>query len=113
MKPIECDVYFTYQCPGCEAMYQATVEETRFPGGVLCVACGAKVKFDPIEKVIVKPVYKKSVKPSTPRPSTTKVDNRVITALAGLGYSKTEAKKYATQYAGMTVKEVLKRVTND
>ena len=47
LTPSKYEVQLIYTCPDCDIEHYATVEETQFPGGVLCY-CGKKIKFKAI-----------------------------------------------------------------
>ena len=47
LTPSKYEVQLVYECPSCSIEHYATVDETRFPGGVLCY-CGKKIKFKAI-----------------------------------------------------------------
>lgn len=56
MKPTGADLWLIYTCNKCGQEHQATIKETRFPGGVLC-CCNNRIVFDPIQKVKINVNY--------------------------------------------------------
>lgn len=90
MKPTKVDLHLIYVCPKCEADHWVIPAETIFPGGQLC-SCGYQLKFDPVEKVMVQPIYKKAdIKPDVVE-SPSDIVKRTVSILEGQGFEKDEA----------------------
>ena len=100
MKTMPCrsDVQLVYVCPACEVEHYAMVEETQFPGGVLCY-CGKKIKFETIydTEVIFKTKEKKTKEVEYEEEPDSQILEDVISALCSVGYKNPEAKKKALE----------------
>tara|TARA_B100000029_G_scaffold497366_1_gene564887 strand:- start:306 stop:656 length:351 start_codon:yes stop_codon:yes gene_type:complete len=97
LTPSKYEVQLVYECPSCSIEHYATVDETRFPGGVLCY-CGKKIKFKAIYGTKITLKTKEWEKKENVKKE---VDNRlledIISALCNTGYKKSEAKKKAME----------------
>ena len=93
LTPSRYEVQLVYECPSCELEHYATVEETRFPGGVLCY-CGDKIKFKPIQgtSLSLKSKGRKERKPNPQKNKDSKLLEDLVSALCSVGYKKSEAK---------------------
>ena len=105
LKPSRYEVQLIYACPSCDMEHYATVEETQFPGGVLCY-CGEKIKFKAIHGTSITLKTKNEEKKKNVEKDVEKdVDNElledVVSALCNIGYKKAEAKKKAVEALGI------------
>tara|TARA_Y100000310_G_C20596112_1_gene770591 strand:- start:384 stop:665 length:282 start_codon:yes stop_codon:yes gene_type:complete len=74
------------------------VEETQFPGGVLCY-CGKKIKFETIydTEVVFKTRERKTKEIERKEEPDNQILEDVISALCSVGYKNPEAKKKALE----------------
>ena len=98
MMPSRSDVQLVYICPACDVEHYAIVEETQFPGGVLCY-CGKKIKFETIydTEVIFKTKERKAERKEHQEEPDNQILGDVISALCSVGYKKPEAKNKALE----------------
>ena len=101
LTPSKYEVQLIYTCPDCDIEHYATVEETQFPGGVLCY-CGKKIKFKAIygTKITLKTKdggKKKNVEKNVEKQVDSELLEDVVSALCNTGYKKLDAKKKAKE----------------
>lgn len=93
MKPKTADVFFVYQCEKCGQQHQASIKETKFPGGVLCF-CGSQIRFDPIKHVHLNIEYVRTKNKGLDKPAKSLYNGprayrtQVINSLVKLGYTR-------------------------
>ena len=97
LKPSRYEVQLVYTCSSCDTEHYATIEETQFPGGVLCY-CGEKIRFKTIygTKITLKTKGEKEKK-DVEKESDNELLEDVVSALCNTGYKKTDAKKKAVE----------------
>ena len=87
IRPNRAELYLWFTCPSCGAEHMATIEETQFPGGVLCY-CKERLRFVPVTGADVSLRYVGQARPVDPREGAAilprqRVDDGVI-AVQGL-----------------------------
>jgi len=95
LSPSKYEVQLVYECPSCSIEHYATVDETRFPGGVLCY-CGKKIKFKAIYGTSLSLKTKKVKKQKAVTKDSNLLEDLVST-LCSVGYKKSEAKTKAKE----------------
>ena len=97
LKPSRYEVQLIYACPSCDTEHYATVEETQFPGGVLCY-CGKKIRFKAIHgtKITLK-TKDGEKKKDVEKDINNELLEDVVSALCNTGYKKADAKKKAIE----------------
>lgn len=116
LTPKSFDIYLNYICPKCGAIHEATPDQTKFPGGVLCY-CKEKLKFKKIQNVKVRLEFKeqeraqpiKATKDSPKPKSANDLERKLaISGLVKLGWSRSDAKALVGTLEG-TAEEIIQK----
>lgn len=123
IRPVRVDLWLIYECEKCKAEHWARAQETSFPGGFLCF-CGAKNKFEQIERVSITPKYKKQQEKLVGQTENKNIDYEKAVdnaelrfALEKLGYrtnvAKHLAQKYSAEHLSLNTEQLLEKILYD